>query len=887
MTNTTIILTMKISMTMSAAVIMIIMMTMIQLPTVEGFTSTSTLPLSSSRYSSFRVSNPLADGKANENGHSISTRIRDTGAGYYSNSQRFDDKLCDHGNDVDFDVHDHVHVGDPLEGSEREEWKLKGGHEIPSVVEHTSLLSDIPPVRTNEDPSTDHTRTHIDTHNPDSKAGNSSHNQSSSSSSRPTILVGLTSIMGTSKVNLGNSIGSCTSWASNQNQNHGDVGKTASSRHRRTGASASASLSIHRGILADRYVHARTHARNHILSKSILFASSSDDDNQDQYQDNANEENSNDEAMDKNAKGENENNDNDNEEGNDNNDNNNDSVAKDELEISVQKVNADDSETNHDKNLNEMSSAEQERSVSTTTSASISTSTSTSTSITSTRKRTKHIIAPIRKAIKKFKSKPTTYLLIPVIAAIVGWFTNWLAVQMIFYPVKFRGIPIYRKVEVPLGLIGWQGIVPCKTRTMSEAMVTMVTTQLLSVQEVFQRLDPNKIAGLLAPEVPKLGKGIIKDILPNQASLGWMSNVPEAIFVGLPEASKEIIQKMNHNFLRDFTVAMQDNISSLLNVRNCVVDQMVMDRTMLGALFQKCGKKELEFLTNSGLWFGFFLGVIQMLVALFWDNPWSLSIGGGIVGLATNWLALKFIFEPVNPTKVGPFVLQGLFLTRQKEVAKEFSQFFADRILTSKQLFHSILTDPETSPRFQALFMGHFTAFAKAISSGLGVLPEPEVLAMAAKRAVEKLPNHIGVVHNYVDENLRLQETLRISMEGMTSEQFERVLHPIFEEDELTLILAGAVLGFAAGLVQQGLETGKIQIQIPSVKDVWAWMKGLPKQLREFSPGTFVRTSISRSLSPIARIMAKIIRKLRSILQKGSGSENGMDDKEIESPGRE
>ena len=33
-------------------------------------------------------------------------------------------------------------------------------------------------------------------------------------------------------------------------------------------------------------------------------------------------------------------------------------------------------------------------------------------------------------------------------------------------------------------------------------------------------------------------------------------------------------------------------------------------------------------------------------------------------------------------------------------------------------------------------------------------------------------------------------------------------LHPIFEEDELTLIIAGGFLGFAAGLVQQGIETG-------------------------------------------------------------------------------
>ena len=64
-----------------------------------------------------------------------------------------------------------------------------------------------------------------------------------------------------------------------------------------------------------------------------------------------------------------------------------------------------------------------------------------------------------RKAGRKFRSKPGTYMIIPVIAALVGWVTNWLAVQMIFYPIKFRGIPLWIKDEVPLGFLGWQGIV--------------------------------------------------------------------------------------------------------------------------------------------------------------------------------------------------------------------------------------------------------------------------------------------------------------------------------------------------------------------------------------------------------------------------------------------
>ena len=421
-------------------------------------------------------------------------------------------------------------------------------------------------------------------------------------------------------------------------------------------------------------------------------------------------------------------------------------------------------------------------------------------------------------------------MLIPCVAALVGWFTNWLAVQMIFYPISFRGIPLFRVDEVPLGFLGWQGIVPCKTRTMSDAMVEMVTTQLLNVKEVFGRLDPKKVANLLAPEVPKLGQSIVDDLVPTP----WLSTLPSSVLVGLPQRTKELIAHMNQNFLKEFTIGMQQNIDSLLNIRNCVVDQMLLDRSKLGELFQKCGEKELEFLTNSGLWFGFLLGLIQMVVALFWENPWSLSIGGGIVGLATNWLALKWIFEPVNPTKVGPFILQGQFLRRQKEVAAEFSDFFANKILTSEKMWHSILTDPSTTPAFHELFTFHLTKFAKLVSSGLGVMPEPEVMKLAAAKAIEKLPNHISVLHSYVDDKLNLQETLRISMENMSSVQFERVLHPIFEEDELTLILAGAALGFAAGLVQQGLETGKIQV--PSLPKVGRRLVNKIRKLRSLTP---------------------------------------------------
>jgi uncharacterized membrane protein YheB (UPF0754 family) len=399
---------------------------------------------------------------------------------------------------------------------------------------------------------------------------------------------------------------------------------------------------------------------------------------------------------------------------------------------------------------------------------------------------------------------------------------------MIFYPIQYRGLPLFVKKEVPLGFIAWQGIVPCKTRPMSEAMVHMVTSQLLSVKEVFNRLNPHRMANLLAPEVPKMAEEIIREVVP----VKFLQDIPVMVFYGLDDDSKAILRLLNLNFLTELCKAMQRNVESIFNIRNCVVSQMMQDRRLLGQLFRACGQAELDFLTNSGLWFGFMLGIIQMVVALFWDNPWSLSIGGGIVGLATNWLALKWIFEPVNPTKVGPFVLQGQFLRRQKEVAKEFSNFFANRILKSEQVWNSILTDPSTAPEFARLFGQYFERFLKQVTHGLRITMEPEVVALATAKALAKLPEHVGVLHEYIDSTLGLEKSLTTGMEKMTSAQFERVLHPIFEEDELTLILAGAVLGFMAGLIQQGLETGKIQF--PDRKALWKAVTYVPRRTTRF-----------------------------------------------------
>jgi len=412
------------------------------------------------------------------------------------------------------------------------------------------------------------------------------------------------------------------------------------------------------------------------------------------------------------------------------------------------------------------------------------------------------------RGVTTFMSNWKMYGAIPLIAGFVGWVTNYLAVQMIFYPIQWRGLPIWRKEGEPMGFLGWQGIVPAKTLKMSESMVNATINELLTMDEIIRRLDPDEVARILAPECGKIVQPFVEELLSDRPDY-----VRGSASLFASDADGFVQSRIGKRFLRDLTLDMQEDIGSVLNLRNCVVDMMMSDRSLLGKLFQISGRDELAFLTDSGLWFGFLLGLVQLVVALYWDNPWTLSVGGLIVGLATNWLALKWIFEPVNPTKIGPLTLQGLFLRRQKEVSADFSAFFATRVLTSRQLWNSILTDATTLPAFEALLAARFADTARELSLGVVDLDtNSRRLKAAATKTCASLYGYLGNLHDYVDEALEIEQTLRTRMTAMTSVQFERVLHPIFEEDETTLILAGGGLGFLAGFVQQSLATGTLTI---------------------------------------------------------------------------
>ncbi len=255
---------------------------------------------------------------------------------------------------------------------------------------------------------------------------------------------------------------------------------------------------------------------------------------------------------------------------------------------------------------------------------------------------------------------------------------------------------------------------------------------------------------------------------------------------------------------------MQANILSVLDIRDMCITRCVENKEKVNKVFTECGGKEFAFIRRSGFYFGFLFGCIQTTIYIFYDAKWLLPVCGFIVGWFTNYLALKVIFRPVNPIKFcGRFYLQGLFLKRQNEVAETFARVNCVELLDTETMWNFILHGPNKS-KFQALLRAHSIVFTEKLIGGLrpfalaamGTEGFAKMKEEVAEQVIEKVGEILPLTYDYTTKALNLEETIKKSMQDLPPDQFEAVLHPAFEEDEMTLIFVGGFLGMVVGVIQ-------------------------------------------------------------------------------------
>jgi uncharacterized membrane protein YheB (UPF0754 family) len=383
-------------------------------------------------------------------------------------------------------------------------------------------------------------------------------------------------------------------------------------------------------------------------------------------------------------------------------------------------------------------------------------------------------------------------LFMPVTYGFIGWLTNVVALKMMFYPLKFKGIPPY---------LGWQGIVPRKSTGLALKVVNILSEKLIKIDEFFDKIPADKLADsykpLLRENIPNMMHRVLESV-PSELKPQVLANEQKIIDKAISESEQRLTEITGH---------LKEDAGKVFNFKNMVLRNLTGDRTyLLVDLFQEIGHKEFKFIGASGWYFGTLFGLVQMVIWWLYSGAWTLPVQGILVGYVTNWLALIMIFRPMVETRYLFFKYQGLFHRRQVEVSEKFATMFSEHVLNGKNILDEVLyrrigrTVVETMNediiqelRNDGASAQAITAFEKASDGSRKEVAADLALRLSqASETMEKL----------INRSMNVKATIFNRMKDLPGEDFESLLRSAFQEDEWILIVMGAVLGAIVGLGQ-------------------------------------------------------------------------------------
>ncbi len=187
---------------------------------------------------------------------------------------------------------------------------------------------------------------------------------------------------------------------------------------------------------------------------------------------------------------------------------------------------------------------------------------------------------------------------LPLVAAFVGWITNYIAVKMLFRPIR------------PIRILGLciQGVIPKRIADMAEKLANIVEKEFISVDDIMRTIEQVKLEGeveILAEKLIEATKQTVLKKIPIPPSIG------NSLF---PKLNALIVQEMNGN-LNLLVRKILEEIRKGANPREIVVAKTKSyDVEALERMALEVAGRELRYIEIYGGVLGLFVGLIQLAI---------------------------------------------------------------------------------------------------------------------------------------------------------------------------------------------------------------------------------------------------------------------------------
>ena len=186
--------------------------------------------------------------------------------------------------------------------------------------------------------------------------------------------------------------------------------------------------------------------------------------------------------------------------------------------------------------------------------------------------------------IESFFNQYWEYLSIPLVSALVGYGTNWLAVKMMMGPLTFRGV----------GPIGWQGVIPANAEKMARVVVRHCVEKVLPQSELMSRIDPDELTESLQHRIQPFVEELVDTVMEQTQSYGL--SVSNFIWSASPlilknKVYKEVSEKIPA-VVAKVVEDIKNNSDDYIDLNQLIVEKLTNNKQLLVDIFKQSAKKE-------------------------------------------------------------------------------------------------------------------------------------------------------------------------------------------------------------------------------------------------------------------------------------------------------
>ena len=378
-------------------------------------------------------------------------------------------------------------------------------------------------------------------------------------------------------------------------------------------------------------------------------------------------------------------------------------------------------------------------------------------------------------------------------AAVVGWFTNWLAIQMSFYPVQFIGF----------GVVGWQGVIPRKAEKMAHICIDRTLQHFGDLNSVYQKLEPQRIVQQVLTQVSPRMDEYIDEVMYEVQPVLW-DNLPMFVKGRIYQWARQQLPSRIEELVEDFG----DDLDDLVDLKALLSRELQHHPDLMNRIFKQAGAVELQSVINRGALIGALLGALLVPFWISYPQPWVLPVGGFAIGFITNWLAINLIFAPLRPRRMLFWKFQGLFLQRQDEISDIWAQLVAEELITVEKVADAMINGRHGA-RTRSILQKHLRPMLD--NSMVMRLAAQVTVGMSGYTDLKRAMNDKAVLATrdvFSDPAFNKERApvvagvLAGQMKALKPEEFQEILRPAFREEEIQLMLIGGLFGAIAGFIQ-------------------------------------------------------------------------------------